>query len=79
MVIFYEWIIYPGVAISILSGICWTIKNHTRYKSYWSIVFFMTLIFTLGSYLPGSTWVASLPGFSLMRVPRGSYLLAGWR
>jgi len=74
---YYEWIVYPGIMVSILTGVCWTIKNHSKYEIFWSVVFIITLVFALGSYLPGSSWIAGIPGISLTRVPSRILFISG--
>lgn len=74
---YYEWIVYPGIMVTLLAGLSWTIKNHAKYKTYWTAVFVATLTFALGSSLPGSSWLAEIPGISLMRVPSRIIFLSG--
>ncbi len=74
---YFEWIVYPGVFVILLAGLCWAISHCPKYRIYWTVVFISTLIFALGSYLPGSYWMANLPGISLMRVPSRIVFISG--
>lgn len=74
---YYEWIIYPGVVLFILAGISWVTKNHSKYKTYWTIIFIVTLFFAFGSYLPGAALFTRIPGINLMRVPSRIIFISG--
>lgn len=66
---FHEWTFYPGGIILILAvlGMFWR-KSRMRARL-WIVVFLITLLFSLGSNLPGLIYLAKLPGFNLLRVP----------
>jgi hypothetical protein len=64
-----ETIVYPGILsfLLVLAVVC---SPDARQKSYfWAGVILVTLLFSMGSNLPGAEFLARLPGFSLLRVP----------
>jgi len=66
---YFEWIVYAGIIVFILASFSWVIKKRSALVNYWTVVFFVSLIFAMGSYLPSASWWASLPGLNLLRVP----------
>ena len=72
---FQEWTFYPGAVILLLGiiGIFW-IKTRLRSK-FWIGVFLITLVFSLGSQVPGLVFLSRLPGINLLRVPARALFL----
>ncbi len=66
---FHEWMIYPGAAVFVLSllAILWG-RIRSRAK-FWLWAGVISVIFSLGSGIPGLTSLAGLPGLDLLRVP----------
>ncbi len=65
----HEWITYSGAAVLELVVLC-VLWRETRSKAkFWLWVAIVSIIFSLGEYLPGMELVVGLPGFSLLRVP----------
>lgn len=64
-----ETIVYPGVLPILLFLAVLCLPETRRKTSFWIGVILVTLLFSLGANLPGSAWLVSLPGFSLLRIP----------
>ncbi len=64
-----ETIVYPGVLpfLLLLAVLC--LPEARRKANFWIGVILVTILFSLGSNLPGSGWLVMLPGFSLLRIP----------
>jgi hypothetical protein len=73
-----EWMVYPG-AFGLLS-VCWVLCSKRLWKigGFWIWVFFISIVYSLGSNFPGISWLAGLPGFNLLRVPSRAYFLGGF-
>ena len=66
---FAEWALYPGVVILSLAVYSLAARD-TRQKTWlWTGVVVGSFLFSLGSYIPGMEYLASLPIFNLLRVP----------
>lgn len=73
---FHEWLLYPGVLLLPLAiGSFWQSRPRLR-PAFWGALLFLALLISMGSYLPGMKFVASLPGFSQLRVPPRALFLA---
>jgi Bacterial membrane protein YfhO len=74
---FHEWVLYPGIIILTLAllGLGWPAKRPAT--KFWLGVSLITLILSLGSYLPWISSIASIPGFDLLRVPSRLLFLTG--
>ncbi len=64
-----EAIIYPGVITLLLALAVLCLAESRRKSAFWIGVTLAAVIFSLGDNIPGSGWLARLPGFSLLRVP----------
>lgn len=73
----HEWMVYLGgvVIVFALLGITWPASR--KQSNYWVGVLVLSIVFSLGSYLPGMKMVAELPGVSLLRVPSRTLFLTG--
>ena len=63
-----EWTIYFGVIPVLLLVVILTSRASWLKARFWVVVFFVSLVISLGEALPGAEFVAALPGFSLLRV-----------
>lgn len=74
---FHEWILYPGAAVFVLSllALLWD-KVRSR-GQFWLWAAVVSVLFSLGSSLPGLTFLAGLPGLDLLRVPSRALFIAG--
>jgi hypothetical protein len=65
-----EWVVYPGiwsvVAIILLGA---GSRNQRKPYLFWFLFLLIVLLLSLGSYLPGLSYLFLLPGFNLLRVP----------
>jgi hypothetical protein len=72
-----EWMTYFGALPILLFITLCASRTGWKMTRFWLIVFFISIIFSLGSYIPGIQIFASLPGFDLLRVPPRALFLAG--
>jgi hypothetical protein len=72
-----EWFTYFGALPILLMITGCTSKPVWRKNRFWVIIFFTSILVSLGSYLPGMQALASIPGFDLLRVPSRALFLAG--
>jgi hypothetical protein len=73
----HEWMLYPGGVVLILAVVALLTIGHRSRSSFWIAVFFVTLFFALGEYVPGMEAMTQLPGFNLLRVPPRALFLSG--
>jgi hypothetical protein len=71
-----EWIFYPGVCGVILAVCSLFRPRKKREEMTWGILFAGSLIWALGSNIPGLERIAGLPGFNLIRVPARALFMA---
>ncbi len=70
----FEWIIYPGAGCLLLSLGGLMAPSRRRELVFWYILGIACLIWALGDAIPINQWLATLPGFDLLRVPaRGMF------
>lgn len=64
-----EWVVYPG-ALTLLLFV-WTLMDGRTWKKdwFWVVVLGLSGLYALGEVFPPNRLIASLPGFSLLRVP----------
>jgi hypothetical protein len=72
-----EWCLYPGSLALILLVVVLLNRALVRRASFWLWVLGLSLVFSLGSAIPGLTGLAYLPGFNLLRVPPRALFLSG--
>lgn len=75
---YFEWVVYPGILVIILALLSWGIKKNRKIFTYWTVVLILSIIYALGSNIPGSSWWASLPVVSLLRVPSRILFISGF-
>ena len=73
-----EWTLYPGAAALALTLLAVGVPRIRRRAGLWLALIPLTLLYALGSYLPGLDLLASLPGFDLLRVPPRALFLTGF-
>lgn len=63
-----EWVVYCGAGVFLLAliGLFSDRKHWTRV---WGLVWLLCVVWSLGSHIPGLSFIAKLPGLNLMRVP----------
>ena len=73
-----EWFLYPGGVILVLIVIA-LIGNKIRKKTqFWLLGAGVSLIFSMGSFIPGSSFLNNIPLISLLRVPPRVLLITGF-
>jgi hypothetical protein len=72
-----EWITYFGLVPVTLLLVVVAEKRLRSKAAFWIIWFVLSLLISLGEFLPGAEWIASLPVVSLLRVPPRALFLAG--
>lgn len=75
-VIFHEWTTYSGILVLLLAVVARPWKDNARPDRFWLAVLFVSLLISLGSAVPGMQQLASLPGFSQLRIPPRALFLA---
>jgi hypothetical protein len=75
---FHEWTLYPGAVVLGLSLAALLDKEVRRGSAFWLWVAAISLLVSLGSFLPGASYLARLPGLSLLRVPARALFLTGF-
>ncbi|UCD43388.1 MAG: hypothetical protein JSV69_07295 [Chloroflexota bacterium] len=73
----HEWVLYSGGIVILLAAVSMAAKM-SRNKQFWMGVFLVSVIIALGSEIPGSSFIASLPLVSLFRVPSRALFLTGF-
>ena len=72
-----EWVAYAGGAGLVFAVLALLLPRVRRKTRFWLWVAGLSLIFSLGSHLPGLALLARLPGLSLLRVPPRALFLLG--
>lgn len=73
-----EWTLYPGAAALALTLLALGVPRIRRRAGLWLTLIPLTLLYALGSFIPGLDLLASLPGFDLLRVPPRALFLTGF-
>jgi hypothetical protein len=73
-----EWVLYPSSVALILALLSISIKEVRKRSLFWIWMALLSLIFSLGSAIPGLTWLVQIPGFDLLRVPPRMLLVTGF-
>jgi hypothetical protein len=73
----HEWVLYSGGIVLLLAMSSLVARRWKSNRFYWGGVFLGSLIIALGSAIPGSRLVASLPLVSFFRVPTRALFLTG--
>ncbi len=74
----HEWVLYSGSMVILLAALSLIVRIRDRNRLFWVGVFLISTIIALGSEIPGSEFVASLPLVSLFRVPSRALFLTGF-
>ncbi|MGD2159101.1 MAG: YfhO family protein, partial [Anaerolineales bacterium] len=74
---FHEWMLYPGAAVVVVSVVFLMFKKHSYHSKFYFWMAVFTLILSLGSYIPGISYIAGIPVFNLLRVPSRNLFLFG--
>jgi hypothetical protein len=74
---YHEWVLYPGGMVLVLSLAAILQGKASQRKRFWLAVFVLSMLFSLGAYLPGFSMLARLPGLDLLRVPARALFLTG--
>ena len=75
---FHEWILYPGVVVLCLSLVVISERGARQGRVFWLWVAVISLLVSLGSFVPGVSFLARLPVLSLLRVPARALFLTGF-
>lgn len=71
-----EWVVYCGVMVLALVMLALAVPEVQKPAMAWCGFAVIFILLSLGSNLPGYNWLASLPGFNLLRVPPRMMLAA---
>jgi hypothetical protein len=74
---FHEWVLYPGGVIIMLCIVLIVGGKVNKSARFWLWTALFTLVFSLGSNIPGFSFLAKLPIFDLLRVPSRALFLTG--
>ena len=74
---YHEWALYTGALILTLAIIAVVGIRDNSSRKFWIGVVLISLLVSLGSFVPGMATIARLPGFSLLRVPARALFLTG--
>jgi len=74
---FHEWVVYPGGVVLLLALAGLGERSVRRAARFWWAVILVSLVFSLGSALPGMEGLARLPGINLLRVPARALFITG--
>jgi hypothetical protein len=75
--VYAEYALYMGALPLLMIVYAWSVPRVRARTGFWLMTLLVSLLLAFGSYLPGMDALASLPGFSLMRVPTRWLFLAG--
>ncbi|MDH5506802.1 MAG: YfhO family protein [Anaerolineae bacterium] len=73
----HEWVLYTGGVVAALSLLTLLWTQSRRSARFWLWVAAISLLYSLGQYIPFLSSLANLPGFSLLRVPPRALFLTG--
>lgn len=74
---FHEWMLYPGWLILVLALLAVAWRSVNRRVVFWAFLAVLSLVFSLGQYLPWMPSLARLPLIDLLRVPPRALFLSG--
>jgi len=74
---FHEWVVYPGAIVLILAALSALVSRRSIRWRYWLGIVLVSILISLGRYLPLFDSLARLPGFDLLRVPSRAMFLSG--
>lgn len=74
---FHEFTIYSGAVILLLAFVALLSKSLRKKTAFWLGLVAVTWVYSLGEYFPGLSYLAEIPGFSLLRVPPRILFLSG--
>jgi hypothetical protein len=66
---FHEWILYPGILVFAFALFSVFGRKIRLQRLFWTLLFMVTVVISLGENVPGMQFLVSLPGFSFLRVP----------
>jgi hypothetical protein len=72
----HELIVYAGSSIIVLLVVCLMGKKKQPKERFWLWVSGLSIFYALGSYIPGMSKLAVMPGFNLLRVPSRALFLS---
>jgi hypothetical protein len=73
-----EWMLYPGAVVLGLMLYLLCSPTARRRGGFWLAFILVTLVYSLGSYIPPLEWIARLPGMDLLRVPPRVLFVTGF-
>lgn len=72
-----EWVFYPGAIACVLMIYVIGDRKKRQRAGFWLALIFASLVFALGSFIPGMEAIMRLPGLNLLRVPARALFLTG--
>lgn len=73
-----EWYLYPGAVFLLLAASQLVVPVQRKRNLFWNLWAAASLILALGLWGNFSTWLETIPGFSLLRVPARSLFITGF-
>ncbi len=73
----HEYELYSGALVLLLALLAGFWGAARRQAGFWLGTVILSLLWALGENLPGLSWLASLPGFDLLRVPSRALFITG--
>jgi ABC-type proline/glycine betaine transport system permease subunit len=74
---FYEWVLYPGGVVILLALLGFWWRGAKIVIRFWQLTVLISLVLSLGAYLPGMESITSFPGLNLLRVPSRWLFITG--
>ncbi len=72
-----EWIFYPGCFGLTFAVVALSSRRLRARARFWLWLAAVSLVYSLGSFIPGLKYIAYLPGFDLLRVPARALFATG--
>ena len=75
---YQEWTLYAGGVVLVLGFLAILWRGFRGWTGFWGVVMIVSILISLGSYVPGLSVIAGIPGLGLLRVPSRALFLTGF-